>query len=361
MDDSERRKIITDFIGRHPGCKAEEAAYGTNDRISRVPFFNTLKELIEEGIIKDEASNRRDHKLYVDGDNPLVSVPRELQEFEEAFVNLLQKTKKKILERDFTEITKKLGISESNPSKWNKFEIAKYQDFEIENLGKSIQRSKKLTERLDNLTDRINKATDRINKATDKIEQGTLDRENVVQLASDILADTSSQRSLYIESISNLKERSTHMSFYTLSRGAVIVFYSMIDVILFRSTVVWPNMINDKETLHKLYGITYAKVADIQIQLSKFLKSTEIYPISNPVEFITHVKGSQENLSTYLPFYWGAGMQEEIERVIYCISNIAVEIKSYGYDLKINWPPSPLRLLEENLKRYDALLKRLNK
>jgi hypothetical protein len=327
---------------------------------------------IGEGIIKDEASNRRDHKLYVDGNNPLVSVPKELQEFEEAFVHLLQKTKKKILERDFTEIAKKLGISESNPSKWNKFEIAKYQDSEIENLEKSIQRSEKLidrirkeTDRIRKETDRIRKETDRIRKETDRIEKGTLNRENVFQLIHELALVARSfegvfieSKSLYEDMVSDLRERSTHMSFYTLSRGAVIVFYSMIDVILFRSTVVWPNMINDKETLRKLYGITFAKVAEIQIQLSIFLKSTEVYPISNPVEFITKVKQSRWELSAYLPDYWGAGMQEEIEKVIYCISNIAVELKRYGYDPKIDWPPTLLRLMDESLKQYYEALQR---
>jgi hypothetical protein len=368
MSEEERRKIITGFISRHQGCKAEEVVDGIKDRISRVPFFNTLKILIEEGIVKDDASNRRDHKLYVDEKNLLVSVPRELQDFEEAFVNLLQKSKKKTTEKDFTQLAKKLGIPESNPSKWNESEIIKYQEFEMKNLAESIEKSQKVVERLNIQNDRVETRATNLEQLFQKIAQmSSVSKSDFVHLGQQLAY----QRSLLIESrsetenaVSSMKDLSSRMDIDTLNRGAVIIFYSMIDVILFRSTVVWPALINDKETLRKLYGITYSKVAEIQLQLSKFLRSSQLFPISNPVEFIAELKGSRHRLSTYLLFYWGANMQEEIGPVIHCISNISVEIKKYGYDPKIDWPPSLFRsfkLIEENIKwceRIDAILQR---
>jgi predicted transcriptional regulator len=72
---------------------------GVKDKISRVPVFDTLSELIKEGIVKDQKVNRRDHRLVVDTNNPIIETLRELGEFENAYISLLEKVKEHINRR----------------------------------------------------------------------------------------------------------------------------------------------------------------------------------------------------------------------------------------------------------------------
>jgi hypothetical protein len=90
MNEDERRKLIVDYISNHQGCKAEGVVEGVKKHLSRVPVYRTLEDLIKDGTVKDQATNRRDHKLSVDFNNLLVSVPLELDEFKVHFYRLVE-------------------------------------------------------------------------------------------------------------------------------------------------------------------------------------------------------------------------------------------------------------------------------
>jgi hypothetical protein len=47
----------------------------------------------KEGIVKDDKLNRRDHRYFVDSNNPIVEISRELDEFESAYISLLEKVR----------------------------------------------------------------------------------------------------------------------------------------------------------------------------------------------------------------------------------------------------------------------------
>jgi hypothetical protein len=93
LNDKERRKVIIDFIIQNQGCTKEKVVKNVNHLISRKPVFTLLYELKKQGIVRDEKRkpNSRDYNLYVDSDNPLVYVYKELDEFENMFLGLLTK------------------------------------------------------------------------------------------------------------------------------------------------------------------------------------------------------------------------------------------------------------------------------
>jgi hypothetical protein len=97
MDQQERRRIIIEYITNNPGCNKQKVVKALEPRLSRVPILNIIQELEEDGIVKQviEKENRREHKLYVNTGNILVSVENELKEFEEAFFSLLGSVKEK--------------------------------------------------------------------------------------------------------------------------------------------------------------------------------------------------------------------------------------------------------------------------
>jgi len=105
-------RIIIEFIKSNPYCNIQEVVEGVENMISRVTVYKLVHELIENGAVKrhlenDQKRNARDHKLFVDEGNPLVSMRLELVEFENAFFDLFTKLMVE-METDFTQ-----GISDS--------------------------------------------------------------------------------------------------------------------------------------------------------------------------------------------------------------------------------------------------------
>jgi hypothetical protein len=102
MDNDERRKIIIDYVAKNQGCKVQDIVDGLYGIIARPTIFNILPGLIKDGVIKDEKykQNNRNHKLFVDMNNPLVLVPKELEEFKSCYLKLMDEAMKKVSKKD---------------------------------------------------------------------------------------------------------------------------------------------------------------------------------------------------------------------------------------------------------------------
>jgi hypothetical protein len=92
----DRQRIIIEFIRSKPYCNVEDVVRGVKNDISRVTVFKILHKLIESGAVRrhlenNQKRNSREHKLFVDEGNPLVSVRLELEKFESAYFDLLNK------------------------------------------------------------------------------------------------------------------------------------------------------------------------------------------------------------------------------------------------------------------------------
>ena len=110
----ERIEIITKFISENQYCKAEDVVQGVKDNISRVPVYGTLAKMMKEGLLRDQKINRRDHRLVVDTNNPIIEISRELEEFESAYISLLEKVKEHINRRYYE--LKNCHYSDPGPS-----------------------------------------------------------------------------------------------------------------------------------------------------------------------------------------------------------------------------------------------------
>jgi hypothetical protein len=91
-----REKIIIDFIIKKQYCNIEEVVKGVKNDISRVTVFKTLRNLIENGAVQryienSQKRNSREHKLFVNQNNPFIYVPLELEQFDNAYFSLLSK------------------------------------------------------------------------------------------------------------------------------------------------------------------------------------------------------------------------------------------------------------------------------
>jgi hypothetical protein len=97
MDEQQRRQIVLDSISENQGFPTEWIFQSVENHMSRGTFFRILTGLKKDQLVtvQKDRPNSRDNKLYVDSNNLLILIPRELEEFEGAFFILLENAKKK--------------------------------------------------------------------------------------------------------------------------------------------------------------------------------------------------------------------------------------------------------------------------
>ncbi len=95
-----RRTKILEYVGSNQGCNVEDVVRGVKNYVSRVTVFKILSSLKHEGAItrQEDKLNRRDHKLFVDNENPLISLPKEFDEFKKYYYPLLETVRKEVEE-----------------------------------------------------------------------------------------------------------------------------------------------------------------------------------------------------------------------------------------------------------------------
>ena len=93
IGDAQRRNHIINYIDSHQGCTKADLERGLKHLISKKTIYKLVSEMVSENILQEEEEkvNSRDHNLYVNGNNPLVSVPKEIQQFENAFFPFFNK------------------------------------------------------------------------------------------------------------------------------------------------------------------------------------------------------------------------------------------------------------------------------
>jgi hypothetical protein len=93
INEEYRVTTVTEYIGNHKGCTAQEIVDGQKVN-GREKVFKILGELKKVGMISEEKDerDRRKKKLFLTNDHPLVSIPSELNNFETNFMQLVQKS-----------------------------------------------------------------------------------------------------------------------------------------------------------------------------------------------------------------------------------------------------------------------------
>ena len=96
---------VINFIANNPGCITEDVVRGMEIgrfKIGRVKVFRILNDLKNENIVFEEISdkNRKNKKLFLNNSNLLVSVPQELETFEEVYFKLIDRLKREFDNRE---------------------------------------------------------------------------------------------------------------------------------------------------------------------------------------------------------------------------------------------------------------------
>lgn len=158
-----------------------------------------------------EKLNSREHKLFVKKNNPLVLVTSELEEFEKAYMQLLNKLKEKSKKVDFSEIASQLGIKEINPSKWSESEVSRYLQSGDEKVKELENKKRTVTLRVDKIESKVKEA-----KLT-SYRTASLNSANVNESIRNELLSVKSEIALLEEEVQNRR-------FIPSTRGPILIF-----------------------------------------------------------------------------------------------------------------------------------------
>ncbi|MGI8831050.1 MAG: hypothetical protein ACR2IS_00265 [Nitrososphaeraceae archaeon] len=95
----QREQMVIDYISEHQGCTKADITRGLENEISKKTIDKIVGEMIDDDIIetKKENPNSRNIKLFLKESNLLVSIPKQLEQFDNSFTILVDKTGQKIM------------------------------------------------------------------------------------------------------------------------------------------------------------------------------------------------------------------------------------------------------------------------
>lgn len=324
---------ILDYIRHNPGrSKADIVRHLRNIQLaSRITVLEYIKDLEIKNMIygKKERPNSQIIMMYINEDNKLASVLIELKEFKEAFIKLLEKSKQKIDSKDYSVDAKALGIKEADPSKWQDLDKQRY--FELDR------------NKMSQFTDQLIKNRENYKKLFSKSDLQSKDESKRKQVLTEIYSTVTMIQD-------HLKIHGEHISFLIFT--PVDLFYTMVDLMFYRSVIKWPDQIKDKEMLSQMYFIVYSKIAEIQLELSSFIKSIKVWGPDEPIKIIVKGRSFRHlGIWAYVDTYYTLNMRTEIKGVLDSLIKLNEDIKELKLFELDTVATSSTYLLIENIRK----------
>ena len=302
-----------------------------------------------------ENPNSQIYKIYINRDNPLSAIIMELEEFKKVYVNLLNKSKEMINNKNSAH-GRALGVTEPNPIKWSESDRRRYSNFEYDKLvkfneiaSKSLTLHRELRKIMENnIIDLIKRHRDEIEKEVMQTMKEKSQEPTLLNRVSQIIKEAKTTVTQYLNELSqNLEEQITVFKvqkdiaksltgeIYHMAFGPVILFYTMTDTIFYRS-MRWSSFETgtnkrkdrDEEFLPQLYSCRfYRKISEIQLELSRFLRSIKFESDFNNIMVKGRTNKVLFGLGTLVGLYYDVNMKSEIQQVIYSLTKLNEEIK----------------------------------
>jgi DNA-binding transcriptional ArsR family regulator len=270
---------IIRYVKNNPGCSKSDIVRFIKGKqmMGRPAVLVHIDKLEREKMINCvlERPNSQIYKVYLNEDNKLASILGELEDFKRTYSNLLKKSTEILDKKDYSRDVKTLGIKELNPSRWSEKDRFRYFELEME----------------------------RVTKLTETISMSSHDT------SSDDL----------------LKKVGENITFLILT--PIALFYVVVDIIFYRSIIKWIRQIKDERALSQVYSIAYSKIAEIQLELSKFIESVKVMPLESDKLVVAGRRGELGNSKTAVYIYNASGMKSEIKGVMDSITALNEDIK----------------------------------
>jgi hypothetical protein len=302
MNEEQRRKKVIDFISEHQGCIAEDLVEGIKNDIGRGKIFHILENLKVEMIVTEVRAkpNSRNIKLYVDKDNPLVIVPKKLDEFKQLFMVFLKSIRKDIRSTVFM------------------------SNFHFKRFKKEM--GKREGEKL---------SLDEIFEIFDMIRSDRIDDD-----ASMDLEMLSLNLSKFVRTVN------------ILSR--------FIQTCIILSVFDWSPKIKDRDSLNRLLSIVYSEISNMQIETAQVVNQAfQALEFEIPISFdfskvLRQAMNVQNDLEEIFEYYRLMDLEDEVKPLIEYLSDMNNDLQQYQDNLPLDkiLPNSPSDWTAETVKDY---------
>lgn len=260
-----KKKKILKYVVANPGVSKEGVVRGMKGDPSRLTVLNMLDELKDECMIdlRTDKPNSQIYRIYPNENNLIVTISNELEEFETAFVKLLEKSKERIKKKDFSQIAKELDIPDPSPFNWTESDKLRFLQYESDKHKQMLNKDKEVQLILE-------KRLADLEKFKLDIESGKIKLQKPIDIFDSVKKDI--KKEIYaLKSDANLPKEIQNHDIVFLMQQPIVIFRILTNAYSCRSIIIWPQQTNDKETLKKLYSNVFTKIADIQSHLTKFL------------------------------------------------------------------------------------------
>ncbi|MGD1838706.1 MAG: MarR family transcriptional regulator [Nitrososphaeraceae archaeon] len=327
-----RRQVIIEYIKNHPGCKMEDIVKGVDNFVSRSIVFRIISELVKEKLVENKSTNRRDSALHLKKDNILLSVQQELDRFDDVYSDLIDKSIKRINNKNFSEISEKINLSTTNVYNWTDEDREKFRDYEQKNIRNFILNSNALIKS----NKRIKEILEENKKLSERLESDKLSEDDRV-LFGNLMYRLNEIRHEIID-YKNFFEDLDHdewakgFEFKILNIILTQIFFLFSDILFCRLTFIWSNNIKDKEILDKLRLLTSDKILHINSKLSKYMNNMKV--MLPEEEYIKEMIDSRYEIQIW-PFsmsvYFSKGLklENDLKKVIEEIMILDKDLKKY--------------------------------
>ena len=281
-----------------------------------------------------ENPNSQIYKIYINENNKLASVLGELEEFKEAYIKLLEKSEEKIAQMaNQTKHPMTTRAKERYPAALPELAKAHLDKFEKQIRIKEVRRE-----------------ANRIIRKISELKSN--DKEKIL---AEIKKQDFTKIDSFFESYQDLMKRFEEDIDFPI-RIPISLFYVLVDLVFYRSIFKWPEQIKDKEVLSQMYSVVYNKIAEIQFELSRFIKSIKVAPL-DPVSMILGGRSSflDPGLKVFADIYHILGMDSEMKQVLNSIIKLNEDIKELRlFGLHITY--LPIHLFADRDKLADIFL-----
>jgi hypothetical protein len=327
------------------GISKQGVVRGMKGDPSRMTVLNILDELEYEGwiIARKDKPNSQIYKLYANDANLLVSLDRELDELENAFMQLSYRLKE-VYEDGMRYIQKSFGERISSID--DRIRVRRSEYTKMWKTGKEL-------EKIYSLLDDYNLVFIKPYAPNPNMPEPEL--RPIPEVVQKTLLDS-------VDSLKSCFERVRGFRVAFCQELVHWVFRAIQTVYNTRTTDVWPMQIQDEQTLAKVYTAVYNRISKIQLLLPKYsvLKIT----VDQPDALILTNKGDEDE-SLQRPFdtiltsaiYVQLGMRAEIEAIAKCICKAHHHLIKYDYPSGefVDW-----KILLRNIKLHDTMMANSN-
>lgn len=365
---------IIQYVKDNPGKSKSDVVRFLKDRhiAARIATLTHLDKLENKKMIICELENPNSqiYRIYINKNNKLVSVLVELEEFKAAYFDLLEKSKEKINNKDYSADAKALGIKEIDPAKWSKADRLRYFDLKSTGLNKYEDEKKKIKNQLSlSLSSYSDSIRDDSQKEEDlqiwRLLTREADRRGLGKGVTGNNKEIEMKRSDAIK-IKNLIDKWIHRTYDVESYDVIFltiypinIFFVFTDIMFLRNIFAWPNNINNKDILSQIYASVNRVISEIQKQLSEYFNTIKLSIVhsdlvKNIAQPFTNISRDPNYSLIGVDCYQVFGMKSEIHLVINSLRKLSEEIKDYYYLY-----PNEIFLIDYHQKSKEEITKLL--